>query len=292
MRTDYTIKGFKRADFFESLTDLDDYLKKTEFNPSGGNDIKDDYITAESSVVTRMSNKGWYGPSFEHCLDIFESGKWIEGAERLNKLASGLALPKAKSVRRRRTRGDFGNELDIHRVYSGQLDRAWDKTVRDKTKTGTRQITIACSVANNVSVDAGAFFWRGAAALKLADSLEDAGYRVQIIAYEGCRGLDEYREDDYYFSAIRLKPFESMLDKTALAASLCLAGFFRIRIFELRAKIKEVKFVSQGLGCCEHHIPPAEHLDASENAIITIPGDLSSEGEARRWLAEQFKDFE
>lgn len=108
---------------------------------------------------------------------------WPEGVTRAADLAESIRdlVPVAKKRRRRPAWGDQGDEVNMQRVYAGQLDRAWRTTRREHVE-GQKIISIDVDVCWNAGVRANDLFWSGATAIALTDVLEDQGYRVELFA--------------------------------------------------------------------------------------------------------------
>ena len=61
---------------------------------------------------------------------------WPEGVKMANEIKEELGnveLPSAPCIKRKRRRGDFGEEVDMQKVYSGQLDTAWTQIQKADT---------------------------------------------------------------------------------------------------------------------------------------------------------------
>lgn len=150
---------------------------------------------------------------------------WGAGADRLREISTKEIAPT--NVRRRRSRGDQGDELDIHAVNRGDLSRAWTRTTR-QTRTATRSVSIVCNLSCSFKQKAADLFWRGAAALKLAEALTQAGYSVALYGATGTRGADGRALNIGQF--IEIKAEDAPLDVSALAAIVAMPGFKRTRL--------------------------------------------------------------
>ena len=94
------------------------------------------------SLVSKMDETGygeehWSGAT--HTSDAvakltspYEAGSAI--ISRIEKAAANITLPPQMDTRRRRVRGDQGDELDIHAVWRGQSATAW-------SRMGKREVT-------------------------------------------------------------------------------------------------------------------------------------------------------
>lgn len=184
------------------------------------------YATGESAG---KRGQDWYGaPSVAVLKDRLAKG-WPEGVEKLQKLATREINPV--SIRRRRTRGDQGDEVDMQAVWRGDLSRAWTRTRRTARAGTNRNITLMCLLSDSCGVTADTLFWRGASVLKLADALTTSGYSVAILgcvtsanAAEGSRRVDTAQ-------FVEIKATDSPLDLSALAALTAMPGWFRTQGF-------------------------------------------------------------
>lgn len=103
------------------------------------------------------------------------------GVARVEELAATFNAPAPMSRRRKPCRADYGDDLDMSRVWQGDLENAW-RTMRREQTVGPSRILIAINIAGSVNIRAEALAYRGAAAFALATSLLDAGYVVSIVA--------------------------------------------------------------------------------------------------------------
>lgn len=128
----------------------------------------------------------WGAKSFGDVQDKIANG-WPELRERLLKMMEGIELelpmfPSLQNVRRRkRVRDEFGDELDMQRVWSGQLDTAWARPVRTQRQSmSTKRITLAFDITANAIVNNDMAMWRAALCTLLVDSLARAGRIFEI----------------------------------------------------------------------------------------------------------------
>ena len=128
-------------------------------------------------------------------------------------------------------RADQGDELDIHAVYSGGLDRAWSRK-RRKNARSRMSVRLVAQMGGSRHMVAEEMFWRGAAVVKLAELLEESSYRVEIVGadwHEVDRSIvfgDEKLAAAVIGSFI-VKDAGAPMDIEAVAGVLCNAGFFR-----------------------------------------------------------------
>lgn len=153
------------------------------------------------------------------------NGGWSDGLRKVEENLRDVTAPPMAGLRRRVVRGDFGDEVDIHRINSGDTERAWTSRRRRMSAHGHAQKTLLIKLNASHSVTAEQMFWRGAAAIKLCDAITDAGYGVEIIALN-C--ADKLNGRSGLLDSFAIKSFDMPLDRLELATITCLAGFFRI----------------------------------------------------------------
>jgi len=193
-----------------------------------------EYIEAANTVCRNKKNaemvrhfqsedRGtWYGASCSTGKDVqrLVNEGWQAGRERVDSFLTKLeAIQLApRDMRRRLTRGDAGDHLDIAAVYAGRHQSAWTRAKR-RDGQGPQRVDIVanmlCAGADNSEV----LFWRGAAAVALCDKLEAAGYMVRLIVGFGDRSGD-------VSCRITVKNHDMPMD-LATASSVILPGFFR-----------------------------------------------------------------
>lgn len=180
----------------------------------------DEVGTAEK---TRQKNLSWFGAehSAEAAARAFKG--WPEGAEQVRSMMSDVDAPPPASLRRKINRGDQGDELDIHSVYRGSLDRAWTRRRRLNTRSRMSVRLVATIGGSNMQKHE-EMFWRGAAVAKLAELLEESGYRVELV---GAHQQFVDGHDTSTYSTFIVKDAASPLDLEQVAGVLCNAGFAR-----------------------------------------------------------------
>lgn len=127
-------------------------------------------------------------------------------------------------------------------------------------------VTVNVNWGGLVSVSADQLFWQGAAACALADSLEESGYRVRIIAHNWSRVVK--RADLRMLVRVVVKDFDEPMRLDAMAAVLAHAGIYRT--FGFMAKQQSRLPVDSGHGStCAITPQLLEALnDGSEQSLI------------------------
>lgn len=167
----------------------------------------------------------WFGMSTADDVRAAIAQGWPDGVKRTFEALQALELRRATSIRRKRTRGAMGDELDMQRVYRGDLANAWALTAK-RAVTGSSVVRVYVDVGARSVVRPGQLFWRGAAALVVIDALQAAGYAVEVIA--GMTGKYENTTEHTMKHTVTVKESGAPLDLNALAACLCLIGFHRV----------------------------------------------------------------
>lgn len=216
---------------------------------------------------------------------------WREGAAKLSEL-SGVDLTVNGTAKRRRiARRDFGNELDIHAVYRGDLDRAWTMPIKQE-RPALAQVTLLANLGAKSNLDARELFWRGLALLKACDILSRRGHDVQIVGFNQRIRVFRNNKNECASYSIVVKPFGRPLDLPALASTFCLAGFQRY--YGWMWSLSLPRKISENYGRSDYGQPllSVAKQFKGENVIV-VPGDLFSKEAAEDWLVrleEQLAD--
>jgi len=122
-----------------------------------------------------------YVNSYKDALQALEEPRFDAGVDRIERLTEKIVAPAPTSVARKLRRGAEGDELDLARVWDGELDTAWTMARRTPVPKASR-VLVVVRVNAMAFIKADVLAWRGVAALALADRLEAAGYVVRIAA--------------------------------------------------------------------------------------------------------------
>lgn len=238
-------------------------------------------------VYSSSDSKNWYG--VEDGLDgVYRRihDGWPEGLARLRevKVKTTRGLPTFRKARRRPRRSDHGDELDIHAVRSGKLDKAWRRTMKlDGRGTGvSRRVRVVMDIGANCTTDSATMFWSPAAALVLCERLVMLGYAVEIVAALFSRHLCGYGDEGHgnTLMDVTVKSFDRPANMESLAI-LALSGLFRGPGFATLCKAN--KKVRPSLG---HMVPIdrfAEHLDKGDATTLITPR-ITNERQALSWV--------
>jgi len=166
----------------------------------------------------------WMGGlrSWKEAAAFLENG-WPEGAERLRTLTGKQAaqLPQAKSIRRRLTWAENGDEVCRDRLQSGQIDQCW-RTMRRVPWAAPQTVAIETTFGGHFRQTPEELFWQGAASAVLTDILGEAGYRVEVYANRVSE-VSGHR----HCTRIKVKEADMPMRLDGMAAIPCHAGIFR-----------------------------------------------------------------
>ena len=162
-------------------------------------------------------------------------------------LPPGMMRPEL-AVRRRRVKGDFGNEVDIHAVNQGRSDRAWDRTVREEVDTVGNKLAHMCiDVCSPSSASADSTLWRGAAVMRLYEALTRMGKSVAITLYAASEKLYPLDDVKHGITSVPIKRYGDTLREEQLA-TLCTAAFLRCVVVPCESIVRDGRLVALQLG--------------------------------------------
>jgi hypothetical protein len=174
----------------------------------------------------------WFGTNgAQSAMQKVRDG-WPEMLAILTSMLSKIEkeLPPAASKvtvrRRKRHRMDYGDTLDMQRVWNGDIGRAWERPIKESRLNISQQhVTVFVNLASAAWETAQELLWRAAAAYRICDALQSAGRSVEI--YCGTVQVNaHYYGPHTSVYAMRIKEYMQPLDSEHLAAMLS-PGFFR-----------------------------------------------------------------
>ena len=183
------------------------------------------------------SPRTWFGDSSystgRDCLEPLARG-WPKGLARADEELGKINLPRLPSVKRKRIRKDFGDELDVHRSMMGQHDKAWGTTMRTRKKANAGgRITLFYNMGINAGQHSDELFWRGALAAKLIDALEETGRRVQLLVYATTRSWSENGGTPDIVTSVVVKQYNQTMAIDKVMATTAFAAFWRVIGFKM-----------------------------------------------------------
>jgi len=142
--------------------------------------IKRTDLPRARGVSTTLGKVDWFGTSsFEEAVRLAEHG-WPDGLARIKTLSSKLKPLMTEQTERHISRFcEAGDEVDIGRYVTGEPECMVDYEMKIVPAAG-RVVKILANVSASCGIDTEQMFMRGAAAVMLADLVEQSGLRSEI----------------------------------------------------------------------------------------------------------------
>lgn len=203
---------------------------------------------------------------------------WDEGVKLMDSVAGSVDIPTPLSIRRRNVWSDQGDEVEMQRVWQGQLDTAW-RRVAKPLGMGPKRVRVVIDSIAGGSEDQQRMRWRGVAAMKLADALINAGYSVQVeSAFKG-------HDDGEWIARVIVKEYTAPLDLSSLAATTALPAFFRALGHDWHFIPTEDRIHSPGYGVGT--LTKDDVADSGDEAPIFLASQkLTTDAKAAEWVAK------
>lgn len=235
------------------------------------------HVAEDDRTTFAYSSTSWTGRDLagkpvtdpERQLPPFLANGWPAGAAKARALAAELTalVPPPVDRRRRQVWSDDGDTLDLDRAWAGQWETAY-RTSKRTTAAGQPVVSIAATWGVSCSVSDEALYWNGAAALALADLLEDAGYRVELLAV--APGHTNSSKTHGCVTVVTIKGADEPLRPDAVAAVLCNVSIFRY--YGLLGLAASAGTVSRLLGHWDWKAADALALAVQATGAVERPG--------------------
>lgn len=165
------------------------------------------------------------------------------------------ALHQERVLIRRRARRGLGNEVDIHAVYQGRIERAWDATIHaEDDRFGGKLVDLVVNIDANAYIGFEDALWRGAVVMRLYEALTNMGKSVAVTVYDyamnGLQGANS-------MCSVRVKAHGEQLLSDKLA-SMVNVGFMR-------------RYHMEHLQCCHPTIRAASSRGRATNDYRVVP---------------------
>lgn len=220
---------------FESLADLIAAKHLPHANPQSANNNRGYLVNPGRGEPNWMCADR---PVYSHAdVESHLAAQTFEpGVRRVERLSSQITAPTPKNRRRKPARADSGDELDMGRVWQGDLERAW-RTTRREQSVGPSRVLIVVQINASYNTPSEELACRGAAALALASVLRESGYTVSIVAVSHNTLLDGHRTP--YNAEITVLAPDQELDLHKLASILASSLVFRGVIVDHEQRVSE-----------------------------------------------------
>ena len=192
----------------------------------------------------------WYGRNCFTGEQVREklNQPWERGSRGIQERSDKIITPlkaKIKSPKRKNVWDEYGDEVSISKIFAGNLDTAWKRTVKRERKQKIRKAEIYIQPTGLSSVGDQILFNKAATGLALAKFLDINKVQTRIyllsLALNCTRG---YHGSDIMV-LVRLKNYTERFNLDALTLA-CWSGNFRTNIFYARMSLDQK--ISRGLG--------------------------------------------
>ena len=176
------------------------------------------HLVELADTAEGLNGARWAGASCTADAVAKLTSAYAEGSaiiNRIEKATATIKLPPQMDARRRRVRGDQGDELDIHAVYRGQLDRAWSRMAKRQV-TAPPMVSIVVNSIISADDEKTVISFRGAVGIVLCQLLERFGYRVRLVVARG--GLAGY-DKEKFSCRTTIKDYGKPLDRETVACA-------------------------------------------------------------------------
>lgn len=181
---------------------------------------------------------GWYGvPGNQDGFYAECARGWPDGCEEMRKVEQEVesGLGRIRNAKRKAAKRASGDELDIHAVRAGSLDRAWRRmelTECNRRKRG-KHVRIMVDYGVNCATPAARIMETWTAAWVVAKRLSEAGASVEVWAVQASKnswhpdGISSKTWTGYDESSVCIKQRSMPLAMSSFAM-FALGGMFRI----------------------------------------------------------------
>jgi hypothetical protein len=174
-------------------------------------------------------HSGWFNGELKLGHQVIEAVKNItpdiyEGTlkklKQLKAPANKKAVAREMKRKRKRSRGDMGNEVDIHAVRQGHADTAWTKMkFVERSVHGSKHVHLVVNCSMHSGIKPYQAEWRSAMLIAVHDELVRLGKSVSISLTwpsQGC--FDGDRSHNLYHFYAPIKNSNEMMSQRHLAA--------------------------------------------------------------------------
>lgn len=256
-----------------------------------------DILAAPKKNDTQIYWQNWLGVrSFAELEDYVNNG-WPELERIMLGMLSEVQLPDQLmkpelTKRRKRRRADFGNELDIHAVYQGRCDRAWDQThVEQLVHVANKTSHICINLGAPAAISFLDAMWRGALALRIYETLTMMGRSVSISGYYA--SVNGFRGGIGFMGSCKLKNYGEPMRTDKLAAMVNL-GFMRRYLMTWAIESHPHLYPTSGYGQPIDDYDLRTHAaeqDAQHGGSVFVIGQCFSKDQAERALQKFVKQL-
>lgn len=265
---------------YDSIEDLNQTIAEVRLSKLNTRNIAymDKLLSQRAAGIEVYGARKWLGcDDMAQALERMKKG-WPEMLTVLRQMMKGteFALPKTSNVavlrRRKRVRSDYGDTLHMPRVWSGDLEHAWDRPVKvPRIQMSERYATLFLDLSAKHTISFESLLWRAAACILICDLMQRAGRSVEIWVGASTTRLfaDDWAGERRHYTGIRVKEFRQPLNETRMA-TVATATFLRTMVFA--SQLCEHETCQQGMGLqLSHGLPqPLEDRKANGELVFRL----------------------
>lgn len=215
----------------------------------------------------------WYGaPSGAIAMERMVKG-WPEGLAEIRETLGTMGIVDVP--KRRTRRWGMNGEPDVARVLFYDPEPFSEiRQISAQLVKVTVDLTTSCFYHSDT------LKWRGAPAIVITEALEEAGFRVELVATQFCSGMFSHGAKGapkFAVMFMKMKGADEPANFPVLAGGLWTAAAFRIGMFQAEDSCPFP--IAGGRGF------PSEMPDEFKGDVH-IPANIHTEAEARRFLEE------
>ena len=252
MRQDIRADGVLQQDW----ETIEDFL--TDMSRSGhpGNMMPTNSVTGSTAK--------WYGTqSYDDALHFARDG-WPDGLKRIELMRASLRKVPI-SAKAERLAGHFaeaGDEVEVGRYLEGEPEHMIEFMPQFVPAAG-RIVKLVCNVSASCGVSADSMFRRGAAAVLLADAIEQSGLRAEILIVSAGDNSDGRRPGLDF--RVPLKTADQPLEIDRVAFLMCSPSIFRRFMLRAMEQLTPQQFREHAGQC---HTLPKNASVAGDDVVL------------------------
>lgn len=226
------------------------------------------------------------------CITRLVRDGWHKGVNLMEEVSKDISLPVPRTIRRTQRWTNSGDDIDMQKVWNGDIDNAWRNTYRD-FRSGPQRVRILIDCIESGGADEKSMRWRGVAALKLTDALTEAGYSVQVESVMSTKDWSPGDNKEHKFVVRTIvKDYTQPADLLTLAATTAMPAFFRSLFHTWGSTVAKHKRFSVG-----YQVPdktPVEDFkdDFDAAPVFMIEKSINTAAKATKRIAEILKEID
>lgn len=258
---------------FETLADLEATWDLPFTVPANGNHLRGygDFVCPVRQPASAAAVR-----------ELLHAQTFPQGVAEFEAALNGISVPAPRSRRRKPRMAAEGDDLDLGRVWDGDLEHAWRRCER-AVVVGPSRVLIAVNLSAPFNTPAEDIGRRGIAALALTQRLTEAGYTVELV---GVRDSDMSTGTPVRYTAtVVVKAAAEEVDIHKTASLLYSALIARGVLFDHGSRVCPAE---HGSGLSSTRTVTEDSLDTVGFDRVIIANEVAN---ANQWVGEQLRVF-